>query len=202
MMKMTMRHMFGMTGFALLFAATSALAQTQTVVVAGVVSGVDGPVIAVKQRDGSEAKVTLTDNVTVSGVVKKSISDIKPGDFLGVGAIPQADGSQRAVRVSIFATPTNEGHRPWEGAPQGTMTNATVDTSVKSVDGQVLTMKYKEGEKKIVVTPETQITTNVSGEKSELKPGANVRISAATKKPDGTFEASRVSVGRDGVVPQ
>ncbi len=82
------------------------------------------------------------------------------------------------------------------------MTNATVDTSVTSVDGQVLTMKYKGGEKKIIVSPETQITTNTPGDKSELKPGANVRISAATKKPDGTFEASRVSVGRDGVVPQ
>jgi hypothetical protein len=184
---------------------SSAQAQPQTVAVSGTISGVDGSVIVVKQRDGSEAKVTLPDNVAVSGVVKKSITDIKPGDFLGVGAIPQPDGSQRAVRVSIFAEAqrgTNEGHYPWTGAPQGTMTNATVGTSVTSVDGQVLMMKYKDGEKKIVVTPETQITTNVPGDKSELKPGANIRIAAATKKPDGSFEASRISVGRDGVVPQ
>ncbi len=191
-----------LTAIALVAAFAVSSAQAQTVAVAGVIGGVDGSVITVKQRDGSEAKVKLADNVTVSGVVKKTIADIKPGDFLGIGAIPQADGSQRAVRVSIFAAPNNEGFRPWNGAPQGTMTNATVDTSVASVDGQVLTMKYKGGEKKIVVSPETQITTNVSGNKSELQKGANVRISNATKKPDGTFEASRVSVGRDGVVPQ
>jgi outer membrane lipoprotein SlyB len=199
---MTAMIIRALTAIALVAAFAFSSAQAQTVAVAGIISGVDGSVIVVKQRDGNEAKVKLADNVTVSGVVRKTIEDIKPGIFIGVGAIPQADGSQRAVRISIFAAPNNEGFTPWAGAPQGTMTNAAVSESVKSVDGQVLTMKYKDGEKKIVVTPEAQITTNVPGDKSELKTGANVRISAATKKPDGTFEASRVSVGRDGVVPQ
>lgn len=203
---MTKKIMLGIAALALLFVAPPAWSQQrETVAVAGTISGADGSTILVKQRDGSEAKVTLADKVTVSGVVKKSIADIKPGDFLGIGAVPQPDGSQRAVRISIFVETqrgNNEGQAPWAGAPQGTMTNGTVDTSVKSVDGQVLTMKYKGEEKKFVVTPATQITTNVPGDKNELKPGANVRISNAVKKPDGTFEAARVSVGRDGVVPQ
>jgi hypothetical protein len=192
--------------FVMAVAISSAWAQQpQPIRVIGTIEGVDGSVIVVKQRNGSEAKVTLTDNVTVSGVVRKSISDIKPNDYLGIGAIPQADGSQRAVRIGIFAEAlrgNNEGFGPWSGAPQGTMTNATVDTMATSVDGEVLIVKYKGGEKKIIVTPETQITTNVPGNKSELKPGANVSINAATKQPDGTLQASRISVGRDGVVPQ
>lgn len=196
-----------LTGAALIAVLTvSAWAQQQQPTrVVGTVEGMDGSVLVVKQRNGSEAKVTLTDNVTVSGVVKKSISDIKPNDFLGIGAIPQADGSQRAVRISIFAEAqrgTNEGHGPWSGAPQGTMTNATVDQLATNVDGPVLMVKYKGGEKKIIITPETSITTNVPGNKSELKPGANISIANATKQPDGTLQASRISVGRDGVVPQ
>jgi hypothetical protein len=203
-MKMTSRIL---TGAAFVAALTiSAWAQqAQTVAVTGTISGMDGPLVIIKERNGTEVKVTLTDNVTVSGVVRKTVADIKPGDFLGIGAIPQADGSQRAVRIGIFAEAqrgTNEGHYPWAGAPQGTMTNATVGTSVASSDGQVLMMKYKDGEKKIIITPETQITTNVPGKKDEIKVGARVRVPAATKKPDGSLEASRINVGRDDVVPQ
>ena len=205
MNKITSRIMF-CAAFVAALAASSAWAQRpQPIRVIGTIEGVDGSVIFVKQRNGSEVRVTLTDNVTVSGVVRKTIADIKPGDFLGIGAIPQADGSQRAVRIGIFAEAqrgNNEGHYPWSGAPGGTMTNATVDTSASSVEGHVLTVKYKGGEKKIIITPETLITTNVPGNKSELKPGANISIANATKQPDGTLQASRISVGRDGVVPQ
>jgi hypothetical protein len=198
-------HVVTAAALAMALGATSSLAQQQSVSVAGTIQSVDGAVIVVKQRSGQEAKVTLTGNVTVSGVVKKTVADIKKGDYLGVGAIPQADGKLKAVRISIFAEAqrgTNEGHGPWGGAPQGTMTNATVDTTVTGVDGPVLTLKYKDGEKTAIITPETQITTNVPGDKSEIKPGANIRIANAAKKPDGTLEASRISVGRDGVVPQ
>jgi hypothetical protein len=183
-------------------AVASAFAQQQTQRIAGSIAGVDGPTLVVNTRQG-EVKVNVADNVVVSGVIRKTLADIKAGAFVGVGAIPQADGSQRAVRINIFpeGQRPNEGHRPWEGAPQGTMTNATVDTSVASIEGQVLMLKYKDGEKKIIVTPETMIVASVPGEKSELKPGANILVVRAAKKPDGSFEADRVNVGRDGVVP-
>jgi hypothetical protein len=182
--------------------ASSAFAQAQTQRVMGTIAGVDGNTLVVKTKDG-ELKVGLTDKVAVFGVVKATLADLKPGAFIGVGAMPQPDGSQKAIRVMIFSEVqrgTGEGHRPWT-VPGSTMTNATVDTTVGSVDGQMLMVKYKDGEKKIVVPPGLEIQQYVVGEKSELKPGAAILIVAATKKPDGTFEANRVNVGRGGVVP-
>jgi hypothetical protein len=176
-------------------------AQTQRVV--GTIEAVDGPALLIKTRQG-EVKVTLTSDVTVFGVERRTLADIKPDLFLGVGAIPQPDGSQKALRVQIFppGESPNPGFRPWEGAPQGTMTNATVETSVAGVDGQVVMLKYKDGEKEIIVGPDAQIVGTVRGDKSELKPGVAVVIVRAMKKPDGTLEANRVNAGRDGVVPQ
>jgi hypothetical protein len=178
--------------------------QPQTVRVVGTIEGVDGSTLVVKSRDGGETKVNVTDNVAVFGMVKASLADLKPGAYVGVGAMPQPDGSQRAIQVMIFADVqrgTGEGHRPWN-RPNTTMTNATVDTTVAGVDGQVLTVKYKDGEKKIVVPPEATIRAYLVGSRDELKPGANILIVNAVKKPDGTLEAARVNVGRDGIVPQ
>jgi hypothetical protein len=186
--------------FAAAFAWTQ---QPQTVRVVGTIAGVDGSTLVVKGRDGAETKVNVTDNVAVFGVVNASLADVKPGAFIGVGAMPQPDGSQRAIQVMIFADVqrgTGEGHRPWN-RPNTTMTNATVDTTVAGVDGQVLTVKYKDGEKRIVVPPEATIRRYVVGSRDELKPGANILIVNAAKKPDGTLEANRVNVGRDGIVP-
>jgi hypothetical protein len=195
------RVLLAVSTLALLASPASAQpAPTQRVM--GTISGVEGSAILVKTRDG-EAKVNLTGNVAVFGVVKATLADLKPGAFVGVGAMPQPDGSQKALRVMIFAETqrgTGEGHRPWV-QPGSTMTNATVDTTVGSVDGQVLTVKYKDGEKKIVVPPGLPIQQYVVGDRSELKPGAAILIVAATKKPDGTLEANRVNVGRDGLVP-
>jgi hypothetical protein len=128
---------------------------------------------------------------------------VKPGSFIGVGATPQGDGSQLAIQVTIFAETQRglgEGHRPWN-RPNTTMTNATVDTTVTGVKGQELTVKYKDGQQKIVIPSDAIILSYAVGDKAELKPGANVAINNAAKKPDGTFEAARVNVGR-GVVPQ
>lgn len=182
---------------------TMAAAQQQTQRVMGTIMSVNGPTLTVKARDG-EIKVNVTDNVAVFGVVKATLADLKPGSFVGVGAMPQPDGSQKAIRVMIFAESqrgTGEGHRPW-AQPGSTMTNATIDTTVGAVDGQVLMVKYKDGEKKIIVPPGLDIQQYVVGERSELKPGAAILIVAANKKPDGSLEASRVNVGRGGVVPQ
>ena len=176
--------------------------QAQTQRVMGTIVGIDGPVMAVKTSAG-EVKVTLADKLAVFGVARATLADLKSGAFVGVGAMPQPDGSQKAIRVMIFAESqrgTGEGHRPWV-QPGSTMTNATIDTTVGSVDGQTLTVKYKDGEKKIIVPPGLAIQQYVVGERAELKPGAAILIVAATKKPDGSLEANRVNVGRDGVVP-
>jgi hypothetical protein len=200
------RRVLGAAALALVVAATTSFAQQpQTVRVRGTVEAADGPMLTVKGRDGQTTyKVKMADNVSVRGIVKAALSDIKDNSFIGVTGMPQADGSQKAVEIHIFPEAmrgTGEGHRPWDLQPGSTMTNAAVTQMVKSVDGDVITLKYKDGEKKIVVTPQTVIVTYVPGDKSELKPGAKIFIAGAAKKEDGTLEAASISVGRDGLTP-
>jgi uncharacterized protein DUF5666 len=181
---------------------TSALAQ-DTVRVRGTIERIDGPTYVVKARDGSELKVTLADNPQIAGVVKASLSDIKQGSFVGVTAMPRPDGSQTALEVHIFPEAmrgTGEGHYPWDLRPQSTMTNANVEQVVTAVDGQTLTLKYKNGEKKIFVPANTPIVAYAPGDKSDLKPGSKVFI-VAMKQPDGTLQGRAWRVGRDGVTP-
>jgi hypothetical protein len=199
------RRAFGAAGFALLAtSATFAQQQSPTVRVRGTVEGIDGPTLTVKSRDGQTTyKVKVADNVAVRGVVRASLSDIKQNSFIGVTGMP-TDGSQKAVEIHIFPEAlrgTGEGHRPWDLMPNSTMTNATVAQMIKGVQGDEITLKYKDGEKKIVVVPNTTIVTYVPADKSELKPGAKIFIAAANKKEDGTLEATTVSVGRDGIMP-
>ena len=187
--------------FAVAFAVTTASAQPQGQPVIGQIQGVDGNLLVVKTPAG-EQKVTLADNVAVWGVAKATVADVKKNSFIGVGASPQADGSQKAIRVMIFAVPmrgNGEGHRPWN-RPNTTMTNATVDTTVSGVDGQNIMVKYKDGEKKIVIGSDAVIRKYVAGDKSELKPGAHVGINA-NRQPDGSLQTARVNVGRGDVVP-
>jgi hypothetical protein len=201
---MTRPMLAGAAVIAVLAVSPAFAQQPQTQRVRGTIEKVEGSALSVKSRDGGTLTVMLTNNVQVVGVVKASLADIKEGSYIGSGAMPQADGSQKAVEVHIFAETqrgTGEGHRPWAGAPNGTMTNGTAGTAVTSVDGQVIMLKYKDGEKKLIVPQGTPIVRYVLGETSELKPGANITIVNAVKKPDGTFEAARVNVGRDGVVP-
>ena len=200
------RRVLGVAALALFAAVSTSFAQQPpTVRVRGTVEAVDGPLLTVKGRDGQTTyKVKMADNVAVRGIIKASLADIKDNSFIGVTGMPQPDGSQKAVEIHIFPEPmrgTGEGHRPWDLQPGSTMTNATVAQMVKSVDGDVVTLKYKDGEKKIIVTPQTVIVTYVPGDKSELKPGAKIFIVAATKKDDGTLEAAAISVGRDGITP-
>ncbi len=186
------------------FAVPSAFAQQQTVRLRGAIEKLDGNTLMVKARDGAELKLNLADNLLVVEVVKASMADIKEGSFIGSGGMPEPDGSQKAIEIHIFAESmrgTGEGFRPWDGAPNSTMTNGTVGTTVTGVDGPVITVKYKDGEKKIVVTPNVPIVRYEIGNKSALKPGASFTVIAAVKKPDGTFDVGRVNVGRDGVVP-
>ena len=157
----------------------------------------------VKARNGGELKVKLAANVGVSAVVKASLADAKPGSYVGIAGLPQADGSQRALEVLILPESMRglaEGHRGWDLQPSSTMTNGNVEQSVVSNDGQILTVKYKDGEKRITVPSDVPIVAYVPGEKSELKVGASIFIAAAAKQPDGTLLAPRVAVGR-GVIP-
>ncbi len=191
------------TCLALIFGTPLFAQPAQTVRVVGTIERVDGSRLTIKPRQGDETTVAITDNVAVFGVRKATLADVMPGSFIGVGAAPQADGSQRAIQVTIFAETQRglgEGFRPWN-RPNTTMTNATVDSTATGVDGQVLRVKYKDGEQKILIPPDAVILAYVVGERAELKPGANVAINNATKKPDGTLETSRVNVGRD-IVPQ
>ncbi len=189
----------------LAFAGTAWAQQPPTVRVAGTVESFDGHVLAVKSAKLGDVKINLTDNVAVFGVSKATVADVKPGAYIGVGAMPQADGSQRAVQVTIFTEGQRglgEGFRPWDARPNSTMTNGAVEQTVASVNGPVLTVKYKGGEQKIVVPPDASILAYAVGDKSELKAGAHVAIIRALKKPDGSLETNRVNVGRGEVVPQ
>src|SRR5215831_4861707 len=126
------------------------------------------------------------------------------GSFVGSTGMPQADGSQKAIEVHIFPEAmrgTGEGHYPWDLRPQSTMTNANVEQTVAGVDGQLLTLKYKDGEKKILVTPDTIIVTYVPGDKGEITPGTKIFIAAAKKQEDGTFQTPRINYGKNGLGP-
>ncbi len=178
--------------------------QPPAVRIRGTIEAVDGPLLTVKSREGTDMKVRLTDNVAVFGVANIAMSEIKPGSYIGVSAMPEPDGTQKALAVHIFPEAQRgvaEGFRPWDLRPNSTMTNATVAQTVEGTDGQNILVKYKDGEKKVVVPPGTPIVTFLIGDKSELKPGAKIIIFGATRKDDGTLEANRVNVGRDGITP-
>ena len=178
--------------------------QPPPVRIRGTIEAVDGSLLTIKSREGDEMKVRMTDNVAVWGVAKTELAEIKPGSYIGVSAMPEPDGTQKALAVHIFPESQRgaaEGFRPWDLRPNSTMTNATVAETVKGTDGQNILVKYKDGEKKVVVPPDTPIVTFVAGDKSEVKPGAKIIIFGAVKKDDGVLEANRVNVGRDGITP-
>src|SRR3954467_4012653 len=174
----------------LIAAAPIASAQEATVRVRGSVERIEGDIYVIKARGGSELKVKLPDNVMVVALTKASLADIKQGSFVGVAGMPQPDGSQKALEVHIFPEAmrgAGEGHRGWDLQPSSTMTNGAVEQTTASADGQVLMLKYKDGEKRIVVPAACPIVGYLPGDKSELKPGAPIFISAAQKQSDGTL---------------
>ena len=178
--------------------------QPPTVRIRGTIEAVDGPTLSIKTREGNDVKVKMTDNVVVVGIAKSALSDIKQGSYIGVSAMPEPDGTQKALAVHIFPEAQRgaaEGFRPWDLRPNSTMTNATVAETVAGTDGQNIMVKYKDGEKKVVVPPGTPIVAFVTADKAELKPGAKIIIFGATKKDDGSLEAARVGVGLDGITP-
>jgi hypothetical protein len=194
----------GLCAAALTLAMFASAGAQDTVRVRGTIERVEGPVYVVKTRDGAELKVALAEPGLVVALVKASMADIKPGLFVGSTGMPQPDGSQKAIEVHIFPEAmrgTGEGHYPWDLQADSTMTNANVEESVASVDGQTLTLKYKTGEKKIVVTPQTVIIIYAPGDKNELKAGTKIFIGAAKKQADGTLLTPRINYGKDGLTP-
>jgi len=196
---------------AVLLAPVTAFAQDKPLRVRGTIEQIDGAMMSVKSREGDTLKIKLADEGKVVALVKASLADIKPNSFVGSTAMPQPDGTWKAVEVHIFPEEmrgTGEGDRPYDYKPQSTMTNGTVNSmgkstttgTVMSEEGTTLTLNYKEGSKKIDVTPQTVIVSYMPGNREELKPGASIYIPAATRQADGSLMTARINVGR-GVAP-
>jgi hypothetical protein len=186
-----------------LFSLTSPTSAQDTTRIRGTIERIDGPVFVVKTREGAEVKLTVTDNPLFVAIVPGKISDIKPGMFVGSAGLMQEDGTQKAIEVHIFPESmrgTGEGHYDWDLLPKSKMTNGNVEQAVTGVDGPVLSVKYKDGEKKLVVTPQTVVVTYEIGKREEIQPGTKI-IVAAKKQADGTMQTPRITYGRNGEGP-
>jgi hypothetical protein len=205
-----LRTAFAMAAVGVLVATSIGYAQDKLVRIRGTIEKVDGQNLEVKSRDGKNLKVVMADKVRLTAMVKASLTDLTPDAYIGVTAMPNPDGSQRAIAIHIFQPAqrgTGEGFGPWDLQPGSTMTNAAIASTVAATDGQVVTVRYKEksgegmGEKRVIVTPQTIIVRYVPGDRGEIKPGVRVMLNNARPLPDGTIEAPTVSYGRDGLTP-
>jgi len=186
------------------FAVAVASAQQPGTRIRGEVVKADGDMLVLKTREGGTLNVKLDEKVRVSALVKATLSDIKQDSFIGIAGMPQADGSIAAFSVHMFL-PAQRGvvpdrHGPWDAKPGSTMTNAYVESMVAGKDGETLTVKYKDGEKKVIVSPQTVIAAAAPASKNELKPGAQVILFGWDKQPDGSVLAKVMYVGR-GMAP-
>ena len=202
MHQMTMRVLAAAT-LAVTLAVTGALAQ-QPGRIRGQVEKVDGDSFVLKTREGATLNVKLDEKARVSALVPASLADIKKDSFIGIAGVPTTDGGIQAFSIHMFL-PAQRGvvpdrHGPWDGRPGSTMTNAYVEDVVQAKDGETLTVKYKEGEKKILVTKDTVIAAAAPGSKDELKAGAQIIIFGWDKQPDGSVLAKVMYVGR-GLTP-
>jgi hypothetical protein len=188
---------------AALVGTQAAAQQPPTTRVRGTIESFDGNVLDVKARDGASVKIKLSGDARVTGLSRMKPEDVKQGSYIGVAGMPEADGSQKAISVVIFpeaARGLGDGFRPYDLQPNSTMTNAAVSEMVEANDGKTLTVKYKDGEKKIILTPQTQYSTFSPGSREDLKPGVKV-IVTATKASDGSLESKGMIYGRDGMQP-
>jgi hypothetical protein len=187
----------------LILAAASTMAQMPSVRIRGDVVALDGNRLEVRTRSGELLTVRLAENLGVSAVVRRDLSAVIPGTFIGTASLPRPDGTQQALEVLIFpetARGSGEGHYPWDLQPGSMMTNATVADVVAVDAGRRMTLKYKDGETVVVVPLDVPVVTFEPGDHTLLVPGAHVMF-GATRQSDGALTASRVSVGKDGLVP-
>lgn len=197
------RRTVAVSAFVLLFAASMAAAQAP-VRVRGVIDNVDGKTLAVKARDGAMVQVKLADDARVLTLDKKSLADVKQGVFVGITAMPQPDGTQKAVEIHIFPDAmrgTGEGHYPWDLMPNSTMTNGNIESQVVSNDGQTLVMKYKDGEKTIIVPANVEVVMFVPATVADIKAGEKFFVPRGKKLPDGAVEAGVIIINSRGVDP-
>jgi hypothetical protein len=205
-------RLFTVAALATALAVSAAVAQQQqpqTQRLSGTIERVDGNTIYGKGADGSAITLKLADKTAITAVLKATAADIKPGDYVGTGGIPQPDGSQKAVELRIFPKPQEDGGHfsdDWYGAPKGTMTNGfvkpvTVTATATGAGEPSIVVKYPQGEQRIVISASTHLVRNALGTKDDLKAGAVFRAQAATKQPDGTYTAAAIQVGRDGARP-
>jgi len=187
---------------ACLLCATS-FAQPATRRIRGEITGIDGLALHVRTRLGENVTIALDEKYGVNGVVKTDVAMIKPGTYVGTATLPQPDGTQRALEVLVLpetARGSNEGHYPWDLQPGSMMTNATVAEIVRIDPEHRMTLRYKDGEKVVIVPADAPIVTFEPGDRDLVKVGAHVIITA-TVRPDGTLSASRITVGKNGLVP-
>jgi hypothetical protein len=205
------------TGKSLILAPAGILALTlathamePSINVRGRIANVGGSILEINERGGGSVKVHLADNAKIVSVAKASLSDIKPGSFIGTAATPRTDGTLQAIEIHIFPESMRgigEGNRAWDLAPKSSMTNGTVapkkvaENKVSKVQGNSLTVEYNGGTKVVTATPNTRVVTLVPGDRGELKPNAKVFIAGATKDADGVLEADRITVGSNGISP-
>jgi hypothetical protein len=202
---MAFHRLMAASAVVVMLAGSIAVAQTPAPLrVRGTIDSVNGSTLNVTTRDGSKKVIKLADNAVVGGVAKASLSDVKQGGFVGITAMPQPDGTQKAVEIHIFpeaARGTGEGHRPWDLMPNSTMTNATIDSEVAISDGQKLVLKYKDGEKTFIVPANVTVVSFVPATAADLKPGAKIFVVAGAEQPDGSIAAPRINVGLNGITP-
>ena len=188
----------------LLLACGAAAAQSNPVVrLRGTIESFSPPQLVIKERNGKTLALVVPDEARPAEVLPTDITTIQPGSFIGTAAMPRADGTLEALEVVVFpeaARGTGEGHYPWDLKPDSTMTNATVADLVKSADGRTLSLKYRDGEKKVVVPPGVPIVTFRPGDNSLLVKGAKAFI-VAEQQEDGTHVVKRLLVGRNGFQP-
>jgi hypothetical protein len=183
-----------------------ALAQTPPanppVRIRGTVEKLDGDNLTVKARDGSDVKVALTPTTRMQNLVKKTLADVKPGDFLASTGMKGTDGKIHAIEVRIFPEAQPDGGRQfaWDLGSDSVMTNATVGTVAEAPQGKVVHVKFKDGESEYSIGPEVPILAPVPADKAVLKPGAAVFL-AGPKGPDGTVTATFMYVEKDGIKP-
>lgn len=183
---------------------TAAASAQQPGRIRGEIEKADGGTLAVKTRDGAMLTVKVDDKTRVSALVKASLADIKTDTFIGIAGMPRPDGGIDAFSIHIFlpaqrgVVPDRTG--PWDARPGSSMTNAYVESAVEAKDGTTLTVKFKDGEKKVMVSPQTAIAAAAKGDASELKPGAQIIIFGWEKQADGSVLAKTMYVGR-GLTP-
>ena len=190
-------------GLAFVLVATTADAQQPPALefIRGQIVALDGKNLKLKSRDGKDVTVMLADNVVVTAMVKADVGDIKQNSYIGAAGIPQGDKIvAQAIQIFPEGFRPPEGYGPWDLTADSTMTNATVESVVTQASGREIKVKYKDGEKTILVPPGAAIVAYQPADAAMLKPGGNVFI-VARKSPDGMLMAPRVAVGKDGLVP-